>query len=148
MKPTLEEDRSPHGDTALLLIDVINDLEFDDGEKLLEFALPMSERLLKLKRYFHEAGLPVIYANDNFGRWKSDFRFQVEHCLSGNARGKPIVERLKPQDADHFVLKPKHSAFYATTLDVLLEHLRIERLVITGMATDICAVHRQRCIHA
>lgn len=140
MKPGLEDNPPLHGDVALLMIDVINDLEFDDGDKLLQFALPMSERLAKLKQYFCQAGLPVIYANDNFGRWKSDFRFQVEHCLDSNVRGKPIVEQLKPIDDDYFVLKPKHSAFFATTLDVLLEHLRIERLIITGMATDICVL--------
>src|SRR5690606_28428631 len=81
-----------------------------------------------------------IYANDNFGKWKSDFRFQIEHCLKGNVRGKPVVELLIPSDEDYFVLKPKHSAFYATTLDVLLNHLQIKRLVITGVATDICVL--------
>lgn len=140
MKPGLEDSPPPRGDVALLIIDVINDLEFDGGENLLKFALPMSNRLAKLKQHFCEARLPVIYANDNFGRWKSDFRFQVAHCLNSHVRGQPIVEKLKPDDEDFFVLKPKHSAFFATTLDVLLQHLQIKRLVITGMATDICVL--------
>ena len=131
---------STQGNVALLIIDMINDLEFEDGDKLLELALPMAQRLSALKDYFREAGFPVIYANDNFGKWKSDFRFQVEHCLEDNVRGKPVVELLLPSEEDYFVLKPKHSAFYATTLDVLLDHLQITRLVITGVATDICVL--------
>ncbi len=140
------EDRSLHGsvpdqsDVALLIIDVINDLEFDDGDKLLQFALPMAERLAELRQRFRDTGLPVVYANDNFGRWRSDFRVQVDHCLNEGVRGKPIVELLRPHDDDYFVLKPKHSAFYATTLDVLLEHLRVRSLVITGVAADICVL--------
>ena len=128
------------GDLALLIIDMINDLEFDEGDKLLELAVPMARRLATLKNHFRSAGRPVIYANDNFGKWKSDFRFQVEHCLNDSVRGKPLVELLLPNDEDYFVLKPKHSAFYATTLDVLLNHLQIKRLVITGVATDICVL--------
>ncbi|GAA5507912.1 isochorismatase family cysteine hydrolase [Novipirellula caenicola] len=124
--------------TALLIVDMINDLEFDEGEQLLEFALPVAKRLQKLKQRFAERGWPVIYANDNFGKWQSDFRSQVDHCLEDNVRGKAIVERLVPESDDYFVLKPMHSAFYGTTLDILLKNLGVNTLVITGVATNIC----------
>ncbi|MCM2371913.1 cysteine hydrolase family protein [Aporhodopirellula aestuarii] len=131
---------SVRGEVALLIIDMINDLEFDEGQNLLKHALPAAENLAKLKQHFRDHDLPIIYANDNFGKWKSDFRVQVEHCLREGVCGQPIVEMLLPHDEDYFVLKPKHSAFYATTLDVLLEHLQVKRLVITGVATDICVL--------
>ena len=124
--------------TALLIVDMINDLEFDEGEQLLEFALPVAKRLQKLKQRFNQRGWPVIYANDNFGKWQSDFRSQVDHCLKDDVRGKAIVERLVPQSDDYFVLKPMHSAFYGTTLDILLKNLRVTNLVISGVATNIC----------
>ncbi|GAA4447730.1 isochorismatase family cysteine hydrolase [Novipirellula rosea] len=124
--------------TALLIVDMINDLEFDEGEQLLEFALPVARRLQKLKQRFNQRGWPVIYANDNFGKWQSDFRSQVDHCLQDNVRGKAIVERLVPESDDYFVLKPMHSAFYGTTLDILLKNLGVTTLVITGVATNIC----------
>lgn len=127
-------------DIALLIIDVINDLEFEEGDQLLPFALRMADRLAALKSHFHKHRLPVIYANDNFGKWKSDFRAQVDHCLQDNVRGRRVVELLQPEEMDYFVLKPKHSAFYATTLNVLLDHLEVRRLVITGIATDICVL--------
>ncbi len=125
---------------ALLIIDMINDLEFEGGERLFDEALPIAKNLLQLKEQFHAANWPVIYANDNFGKWKSDFRAQVQRCCQEGVRGKPIVELLKPEKNDFFVLKPKHSAFFATTMDVLLQHLHIERLLITGVATDICVL--------
>src|SRR6185369_6580115 len=96
-------------DVALLLIDVINDLEFEEGEQLLKHALPMARQIAKLKSRAKERGIPVVYVNDNFGRWRSDFTAQVEHCLKDGVRGQPIAELLKPGKDDYFVLKPKHS---------------------------------------
>ncbi|EMI16142.1 isochorismatase hydrolase [Rhodopirellula maiorica SM1] len=131
-------DETEQSTTALLIVDMINDLEFDEGEQLLDFALPVAKRLQKLKKRFAERGWPVIYANDNFGKWQSDFRGQVDHCLHDNVCGKAIVELLVPQSDDYFVLKPMHSAFYGTTLDILLKKLGVNTLVITGVATNIC----------
>lgn len=127
---------------ALLLIDVINDLEFEGGEDLLRHALPMSKNLAELKRRAKEAGVPVIYVNDNFGKWQSDFKKILEHCLRDDVRGRPVVENLKPEDADedYFVLKPKHSAFFSTTLDILLDYLGARTLVLTGLSGDICVL--------
>ncbi len=83
---------------ALLLIDVINDLEFESGEELLRHALPMAERLAALKRRAKEAGVPVIYVNDNFGKWQSDFKKILEHCLKDDVRGRPLAELLRPEE--------------------------------------------------
>lgn len=125
-------------DTALLLIDVINDLEFDGGEKLLVHAKPMAAALSKLKDRAKLAGIPVIYANDNFGQWRSDFPKLVGHCLDEKVRGRHIVTQLAPQSDDYFILKPKHSAFYQTNLDTLIKYLGINTVILTGMAADIC----------
>jgi nicotinamidase-related amidase len=129
-----------HSETALLLIDVINDLEFDGGDKLLSHALPMAEALTALKRRAKANGIPVIYANDNFGRWRSDFPSLVEHFLNTNVRGRPIMAQLRPQEDDYFVLKPKHSAFFQTNLELLLRYLGASTLILTGIAGDICVL--------
>ena len=125
---------------ALLLIDVINDLDFDEGERLLRHALPMAQRLAALKRRAKEAGIPAIYVNDNFGRWQSDFRKLLEHCLRDDCVGKPVVELLRPDDDDYFVLKPKHSGFFSTTLDILLDYLQARTVILTGIAGNICVL--------
>lgn len=130
-------DKSP---LALLLIDVINDLEFDGADELLGYALPMARRLAELKRQAKAAGIPIIYVNDNFGRWRSDFNAQVEHCLHSNVRGKQIAELLRPEKDDYFILKPKHSGFFSTTLDTLLEYLGVKTLILTGIAANNCVL--------
>src|SRR4051812_33319346 len=81
---------------ALLLIDVINAMEFEGGEQLAQAALPAARRMAELRRQARELGIPVIYANDNFGRWRSDFREVVEHALE-DVPGRPIAELLKPE---------------------------------------------------
>src|SRR5215212_8786544 len=110
-------------ETVLILIDVINDLEFEGGEQLLPHALPMAENIAKLKERTDAANIPSIYVNDNFGQWRSDFSHLIDHCLKDGVRGEPMVRRLKPGKEDYFVLKPKHSGFYLTTLDLLLQYL-------------------------
>ena len=125
---------------ALLLIDVINDLDFEGGQRLLEFAIPMAIALAKLKRRAKAAGIPVIYANDNFGRWRSDFPTLVRAFSRPQIPGRRVVARLAPQKNDYFVLKPKHSAFFQTNLDILLNNLGVSTLILTGMATDICVL--------
>lgn len=125
---------------VLLLIDVINDLEFEGAEALLPSAIKMAAVLAAFKRRAKEQGIPVIYANDNFGRWRSDFPKLVEHCSREDARGREIVIQLKPEDDDYFVLKPKHSAFFQTNLELLLEYLGASTVILTGMAADICVL--------
>src|SRR5256714_7810581 len=125
---------------ALLLIDVINDLEFESGEEFLRHALPMAEKLSVLKRRAKASGVPVIYVNDNFGKWQSDFKKILDHCLEEGVCGKPVAELLRPEEDDYFVLKPKHSGFFSTTLDILLDYLEANTLVLTGLTGDICVL--------
>ncbi len=127
-------------EVVLLLIDVINDLEFEGGDELLSNALPVAKNIARLKERARAAKVPVIYANDNFGRWRSDFKKIVEHCLHDRVRGKPIAELLKPDEEDYFVLKPKHSGFFFTTLDLLLEYLGARTLILTGIAGNNCVL--------
>lgn len=125
---------------ALLLIDMINPLDFDGGDALLRYALPMAGRLAEFKRRAKTAGIPAIYVNDNFGRWRSDFKQIIDHCTQQEMPGKPVVEKLLPEKEDFFVLKPRHSGFFSTSLGPLLSYLGVEKTIITGMATDICVL--------
>jgi nicotinamidase-related amidase len=139
-------DRNLHGSApdsspvALLLIDVINDLDFVGADALLAHALPMARRIAALKTRATRAGIPAIYVNDNFGKWRSDFRSTLEHCLADGVRGAPIARRLQPRRRDYFVLKPKHSGFFSSTLDTLLEYLDVRTVILTGMAGNICVL--------
>ncbi len=125
---------------ALLLIDVINELDFEGSEPLVERAIPMASRLAALKKRAARAGIPAIYINDNFGKWRSDFRKLVEHCVHDDVPGREVARLLRPTDEDYFVLKPKHSAFHATPLDILLRLLQADTVILTGIAGNICVL--------
>jgi nicotinamidase-related amidase len=127
-------------ETALLLIDVINPVDFEGGEKLLAHALPMARSLAALKQRAKASGVPAIYVNDNFGRWRADFPKLVGSCLEEGVPGRPVVAQLIPEEDDYFVLKPKHSAFFQTNLEILLNYLGVNTLILTGMAADICVL--------
>lgn len=127
-----------HCPVAILLIDVINDMEFPGGKQLAARARRLVPKLAALRQRARRAKVPVIYANDNFGRWRSDFSAQVRHCLQDGVRGRELAEALRPAPDDYFVLKPKHSAFYQTCLELLLEHLGATTLILGGVTTDSC----------
>jgi nicotinamidase-related amidase len=132
--------RVPVTGTALLLIDVINDLAFEGSAGLVAQAEAMASNVAALKRRASAAGMPAIYINDNFGKWRSDFRRTVAHCTARSSPGHRVSRRLKPTSRDYFVLKPKHSGFYDTTLDTLLDTLQIRRVILTGIAGNICVL--------
>jgi nicotinamidase-related amidase len=123
---------------VMLIIDLINDFMFDGGEDLYEQALPVAKNIAALRRRAKAAGIPIIYVNDNFGKWQSDLRAIVAHCLQVDVRGGPIVRMLQPDDDDYAVIKPKHSGFYATTLELLLQHLGARTLILCGVTANIC----------
>jgi nicotinamidase-related amidase len=127
-------------EVALLLIDVINDLEFEGSEALIEQVMPIAENIAALKRHAREAGIPAVYVNDNFGKWQSDFSKLVAHCLEDDVPGQPLARLLRPDVDDYFVLKPKHSGFFSTTLDTLLAYLKAETLILAGVAGNSCVL--------
>ena len=127
-------------DLALLLIDVINDLEFQDGEKLAANAVPEAGNIARLKLVAKSNGVPCLYVNDNFGQWQSDFKHLVSSCMRDGIRGAPLVKQFLPQRDDYFVLKPRHSGFFQTPLDLLLRDLGAQQLILCGLTTDSCVL--------
>lgn len=130
-------DTSP---VVLLVIDAINDFTFEGAREVLAGARPMAGRIRRLKSLARRVGVPTVYVNDNFGRWRSDFRKLVAHCGGTTARGRDVTRRLRPDARDYFVLKPRHSGFFSTTLDLLLQHFEARTLILTGLLTDICVL--------
>jgi nicotinamidase-related amidase len=127
-------------DLALLLVDVINHFEFPRGDRLLKNAMSTAKKLAGLKTRARRAGVATIYVNDNFGQWRSDARKVLEYCLRPDAPGRDFVEAIRPDKDDYLVLKPMHSSFYQTPLDTLLAHLKVSRIILTGLATNSCIV--------
>ena len=118
-----------------MLIDVLTTFQFPDGD-ILRNALAMRDALVRLKARAREAVIPVLYVNDNFGDWRSEKEVLLGRCLE--AKGAKFVRPLLPDSEDYFVLKPMHSAFYMTPLEVLLRHLQVEALILTGLTSSSC----------
>lgn len=139
-----DEPRCP---VALLLIDVINAFDFEGCRGLVEAGERAAPRIVALRDRARKAHVPVIYVNDNFGRWRSDFRRTVEACAQPDRPGHRVTKLLLPGESDYFVLKPRHSAFYCTALELLLANLGAKTLVLVGFATNICVLFTAHDAH-
>jgi len=126
--------------TALLIVDMISDWQFEDADKLVGPALEIAPAIARLKARCREAGIPVLYVNDHHGDWRTDFDGVIERSIALGGQGSKITTQLRPDADDYFVLKPMHSAFYATPLEVLLRHLHVRRVIVVGVSTDQCIV--------
>ena len=123
---------------ALLIIDVINHFQFDHGMDLLKQSLQFRPSLLQLKKRAKERQIPVIYINDHYNLWQADFKKIISYCTTEH--NEDFLTQIKPNEDDYFLIKPKHSAFYGTALNILLFHLHIKHLIITGIAGNICVL--------
>ena len=128
----------PKARTALLLVDVINLFDFPRGAALARRSLAPARNIRRLRDRAHERGIPVIYVNDNWGRWRSDFKAIFADCSRPEQPGAPIAELLEPTPRDFFVLKPHLSGFHETPLDTLLQSGNVQTVVIAGFAADNC----------
>jgi nicotinamidase-related amidase len=128
-------DRCP---AALLLVDVLNALRFEGSEAFVPRAVEVGRRIVALKQSARKAGIPVVYVNDNAGRWRSDLRQVIDDSQKEDAPGRSLARLFVPEPPDYVVLKPKHSGFYSTTLDTLLTYLRTRRLILTGLTVERC----------
>ena len=136
-----------HSKKALLILDMLNTFDFPEAEDLLPKAKKIARSIAQYKKKCHQKNIPVIYVNDNFGHWKSNWKELYQQCSSETATGKDIAKVLRPDKEDYFVLKPMHSGFFQTPLELLLRELEVEELVITGIAGNICVLFTAHDAH-
>ncbi len=139
-KSTLHGSAPDQSEDALVVLDMISDFSFPAGARVLRAARPVARKIARLRERAWRAGVPVIYLNDNDGRWRSDFPALVRRASRDGSRGAPVARLLAPGERDYCVLKPKHSGFFATPLDTLLEYLGARRLILTGISADQCVL--------
>ena len=135
---TLRPTRLAASPRILLLVDFINPLDFPGADKLAAPAVEAARAAAALKEQLAHDGVTTIYANDNYGVWQSDFHSLVSACLGMEGPPGEIARLLYPQAEDLTILKPRHSAFYASPLELLLTEMQARELVICGLATDMC----------
>ena len=133
--------------TALLLIDFVHILVADGGSQLPGAAVAAAQNAASLKEGAKKHGIPIIYANDNFGNWRSDFPSLVEACMRRRGCAGRLAELLRPEPDDFTLLKPRHSAFFGTPLEFLLDELAVKRLILAGLETDVCVMYTAQDAH-
>lgn len=138
MRRGLQPRKGSRGRAAILALDLISDFDFPDGPAVRRALAPRVKAIVRLMDAARHHGTPVIYANDNLGGWRSDAPALIRHCLEPQRPGAALVKALVPAKQDLIVLKPRHSAFYGTPLEALLEDLRVDTLVITGVSAESC----------
>ncbi len=131
-------DALPESDRALLLVDFINPLDFPGAENLARGAVAAAEAAHELKKCLTDEGVPSIYANDNYGRWQSDFKDLVSYCQGKNGAAAKIARLMQPGPHDLTIFKPRYSAFFSSPLELLLQAIGVKELIIVGLATDMC----------
>jgi nicotinamidase-related amidase len=120
-----------------LLVDFINALDFPEGRRLAPRALAAAEQTKRLKAQARAERIPALYVNDHFGDWSANFGQILTRC-ERSARGRGLVSLLRPETGDLSILKPRHSAFYGTPLEFLLDELEVDSLILTGLQAHIC----------
>jgi nicotinamidase-related amidase len=133
-------DTQAAGGTALLIIDMITDLDFDGAETMRDAAHAVADRIAWLRGEADDAGVPVVYVNDNRGQWHSERSRLIEHAMRPEGGGRDLVRKIEPRKDDYFIIKPQFSGFYSTNLPVLLPKLGATRLILTGVSADICVL--------
>ncbi|MEH7502895.1 isochorismatase family cysteine hydrolase [Neobacillus drentensis] len=123
---------------ALIIIDMINNFDFTHGPILAKKASDIARSIKNLKDQFNEKKLPVIFINDHYNLWQADLHKIIDLCR--NERSQPVFELLLPEENDLFLIKPKHSSFYGTALNTLLHQLKVNTLILTGIAGNICVL--------
>jgi nicotinamidase-related amidase len=139
----MTKERSPlpqPGGTALLVVDMINRFDFPGSDALLPKAITAADVVLRLREAADRRDVPVVYINDNYGEWRSDRDSLIGRCLQCTRGGRDLIGKIRPREQDLFIIKPQVSGFYATNLPVLLPQLGVSRLILTGIATDICVL--------
>lgn len=126
--------------TALLILDMISDFDYPDGERIVRGASKAARNIARLRERAHAADIPVIYVNDTAGKWESDQKAFVQRCKRAESRGRHIADLLAPATHDYFMFKPRHSAFFGTPLHTLLQRLQVRRLVATGITSHQCVL--------
>ena len=147
MKPNESAKKKKRHKQVLLIIDMLNTLDFPEGKALAKASLPVARNIAELKKRLRKKKIPAIYVNDNFGMWQSDWKRIYDVCAAEGSTGRELALLLKPDEEDFFITKPRHSAFYSTNLQVLLEDFQTDSLILTGIAGNICVLFTANDAH-
>jgi nicotinamidase-related amidase len=125
--------------TAVIVVDMLNPYDHEDGEELAEGVKSRIEPLRTLIDATEDSDAELIYVNDNYEDFTATSKDLGEAAMKG--RHPELVEPILPPKGTLFVQKVRHSAFYSTSLDHLLRVHEIEKIVLAGQVTEQCILY-------
>jgi nicotinamidase-related amidase len=97
-------------DTAVLVIDMLNDYRHPDAQQLADNVAPIIDQLVDLiADADHHDDADLIYVNDNHGDFAADHRAIISAALAGER--PDLVEPLVPPPGCRIITKVRHSVF-------------------------------------
>ncbi|MDD5667624.1 MAG: cysteine hydrolase [Actinomycetota bacterium] len=124
-------------ESALLVIDMLNDFIEDGGSLVVPGARRIVPRLARILAGAREQGIPVIYITDSHREHDHEFRYWPAHAVSDTWGGE-VIDALKPAPGEYIIPKRRYSAFFGTDLDTYLREMEVRRIYLTGVLTNIC----------
>jgi len=133
-------------ETAVLVVDMQKDFCYEDGALFVGDAvrriIPNIKALLEDAR---RKRLPLIFTQDWHLPEDDEFAVWGRHCVE-YTRGAELIDELaevevEPEERAFVVRKTKYTAFFETELEVHLREKGIKKLIIVGVATNICVLH-------
>ncbi len=124
-------------ESALLVIDMLNDFIADEGALVVPGARRIVPRIAEIITEARRQGVPVIYVTDSHRDDDHEFKYWPPHAVSGTW-GAQVVDELAPHPGDYMVPKRRYSAFFGTDLDNYLREMGVRNLYLTGVLTNIC----------
>ena len=125
--------------SALLLVDLITDFNFEDGDQLFEQTLQILPNLTSWRKTCFELGMPIIFVNDPAKNRSSSYDDRISET-GKSERGRFMLDQIGPRESDSIILKPQRSGFYETDLESTLKRIRVNHVYVTGVTTDICVL--------
>jgi nicotinamidase-related amidase len=125
--------------SALIVIDMLNPYEHDDADELAGHVEEIVDPLRRLIERARESDAELVYVNDNYGDFAASRDQLVERALAG--RQPHLVEPIVPSEESDLLQKVRHSAFYSTSLEYLLQQREVDRLILAGQVTEQCVLY-------
>lgn len=125
--------------TALLVVDMLNRYEHEDAEPLRDSVRAVVPAIADLVARAKDDGTPIVYVNDNHGDWTMGRGGLTRWALDG--KDPALVEPIAPPKDVPFLVKARHSAFYATQLEYLLRDQDVDRVILVGQVTEQCILY-------
>ena len=100
--------------------------------------IPRVHNLLTRER---AAGSEILFISDHHDPDDLEFRIFPVHCVKGTEEPDVIMELSEFVTGDNVIPKKRYSGFYNTDLEARLAAVSPDRIIICGVATNVCVLH-------